>query len=105
VGDAPLTGPAIGVDVGGTKLLAIRLDGQEVVADSLRPSPRNGRELVEAVMAAMLRLTGGTAESVGVGVPGLVNSFDQLIFAPNLPEAAGTSLGAALRAAEPRSRW
>lgn len=108
---APDPGPggsagAVGVDIGGTKLLAIRLEaGGEVIADELAAAPGSGDELVEEVMAAARRLTEGHPSSVGVGVPGLVDKEGRLVFAPNLQGAAGAGLGAALRAAQPGCRF
>lgn len=98
--------PAVGVDIGGTKLLAVRLepDGR-VVTDGLSASPRTGEELVEEVLVAARRLAGGRPGSLGVGVPGLVDATGALVFAPNLSGAAGTALGDALRAAEPDCRF
>ena len=99
-------GPAVGVDIGGTKLLAVRLEPDgAVVTDGLAASPRTGPELVEEVVAAARRLAGGRPASLGVGVPGLVDATGTLVFAPNLPGAAGTGLGAALQAAEPDCRF
>lgn len=103
---ARLPGGAVGVDIGGTKLLAIRLEPEGgVVADELAASPRTGDELVREVLAAARRLTGGHPASVGVGVPGLVDTDDRLVFAPNLQGATGTGLGRALRQAQPDCRF
>ncbi len=97
---------AVGVDIGGTKLLAIRLEADgAVIADELAAAPRSGEELVEEVMAAARRLTEGHPSSVGVGVPGLVDKEGRLVFAPNLQGATGAGLGAALQAAQPGCRF
>jgi glucokinase len=88
---------AVGIDVGGTKLAAVRLGaGGEVAAESQRPSPLTAPDLVAAVRAVVAELGGGSPCAVGVGVPGLVGSDGTLLFAPNLPGAAGAQLGAAL---------
>jgi glucokinase len=86
--------PAIGCDLGGTKILALVVapDGG-VLGRSLHPTPAQGRAALaealvgcvrEAVAAAGLRLedTGG----VGVGAPGPTNpETGVLLEPPNLP--------------------
>ena len=94
--------PSVGVDIGGTKLLAVRLEPDgSVVADHIQASPRSGPELVDEVLATVERLCGGPAGSLGVGVPGLVDDTDVVRFAPNLPGATGSSLGSAFRQSLP----
>jgi glucokinase len=97
------SGPVVGVDVGGTKLLAIRLDaGGAVTADSMLASPKDGPGVVAEVAAAARRLCGDTAVgSVGLGVPGLVDGTGTVRFTPNLPGLAGTGLTDDIRAALP----
>lgn len=98
-------GAAVGVDIGGTKLLAVRLEPDGgVVADRRVDAPRTGDELVADVLASARRLAAGEPASIGVGVPGLVDATGRLVFAPNLSTAAGTDLGDALRAAAPGCR-
>jgi len=80
---------AIGVDIGGTKCLGLVLgeDGS-VLAESRRPTPRTGAELVSSVGALVAELgpaAGPGAPRVGVGAPGLVDTGGALRFAPNLP--------------------
>lgn len=83
-------------------MLAVRLEPDgAVIADEMSASPRTGHELLNQVLDAAYRLTGGAPAPLGVGVPGLVDGADTLVFAPNLQGAAGTGLGAALRAARP----
>jgi glucokinase len=92
------------VDVGGTKMLAVRLDPDgEVTADPVeKTSPRDGRALVEEVMASVQRLAADSATgAVGIGVPGLVDPAGTVRFAPNLPGLAGTALSGALADALP----
>jgi glucokinase len=93
------------VDVGGTKLLAVRLDPDGlVVPDPIQAAPRDGESLVYEIAAAARRLSGGTPDSIGVGVPGLVDADDDIRFAPNLPGVAGTPLGSVLREQMPNTR-
>jgi glucokinase len=94
----------VGVDIGGTKLLALRLapDGSPVGEPFYGPAPRRPDELVEAVLAAARRLSDdGRPTAIGVGVPGLVDGDDRLVFAPNLAGAVGAPIGAALRGGAP----
>jgi len=94
--------PSVGVDIGGTKLLAVRVDVDGTVeTDIAQASPKTGPELIDEVLAASERLCGRRPASLGVGVPGLVDSFDTVRFAPNLQGVNGTSLGDTLREALP----
>jgi glucokinase len=99
-------GPVVGVDVGGTKLLAVRLGpGGEIEAETRRRSPRTGPDLVASVLEVAKELSDGSPGAVGLGVPGLVDTTSTLLFAPNLPGAAGTAIGAALLEREPQCRF
>jgi glucokinase len=83
----------VGVDIGGTKLQAVRLDGDDrIVADPAQASPVDGAGVVAGVVAAAERLAPPTAEAVGVGVPGLVDGSGRVRFAPNLQGLVGTPL-------------
>lgn len=93
---------AVGVDVGGTKCLAVALgpDG-EVVYEARVPTPASGahRDLVEAVAGLVEGVGGGghgPVESVGIGVPGLVDRGGVLRSAPHLDGVADLDLGAEL---------
>lgn len=70
---------AIGVDVGGTKLLAVADDGTEARA----LTPRGGPAIVEAVVAIVESL--GGCDRLGVGIAGLVDRNGVLRVGPNLP--------------------
>lgn len=86
--------PAIGLDLGGTKILAIVVasDGT-VLGRALHPTPREGRAALldaleravrEAASVAGLALT--DTAGVGVGVPGVTDAdAGVLILPPNLP--------------------
>ena len=98
---------AVGVDIGGTKLLAVRLDEDgRVTGGPLHvPAPRSPEELVAAVLGAAQQLSEpGRASSIGVGVPGLVDADDTLVFAPNLQGATGAAIGPALERGAPGAR-
>ena len=93
-------GAAIGVDVGGTKILGVVLDAKGVVRGEARaPTPRQGDELLDAVAAVVADLArGAPAPLVGVGAPGLVDGDGVLQFAPNLPAVVGLPVRAGLEA-------
>jgi glucokinase len=89
---------AIGIDIGGTKLLAVRVDPDgTVVLDPKQASPRTQREMVVEVVEAAGRLCDGLPSALGVGVPGLVDERGGIRFTPNLPGVAGMALGSVLR--------
>ena len=79
---------AVGVDVGGTKILGLLVDGAgEVVAEALEPTPSEGQAVLDAVARVALQLlAGGEGAGVGVGMPGLVDRTGFLRFAANLPQ-------------------
>jgi len=99
----------VGVDVGGTKCLAVVLDAGRITAEAKVPTPRRSGPLLDAIAALVLQVSGavppGTASggataaaAVGVGAPGLVDVDGVLRFAPNLPGIVGLGLKAELEA-------
>lgn len=83
---------SIGLDVGGTKCLGVALCGGDVIAEELRSTPRGPGSLGELVevlgeLIEVLDPT-GSAEAVGVGVPGLVTRSGVLRAAANLDGVA-----------------
>jgi len=107
-----------GIDVGGTKVLGVALDGADRVLAEVRMSAPtvHGRERGEAGSAGLVEVLASvvgllrdelaagpagapaTPVSVGVGVPGLVDDHGVLCFAPNLPVGTGVDVGARLAA-------
>jgi glucokinase len=87
-------GVTIGVDVGGTKILAVAVDARgEVRAELRAPTPADGEALLGSVADVVTRLRpAGTTVSVGVGAPGLVDRDGVLRFAPNLPAIVGLAI-------------
>ncbi|MEM8765823.1 MAG: ROK family protein [Pseudomonadota bacterium] len=67
-----MTGPArIGVDLGGTKIEGIRLEGSRVVKRLRRPTPRDDYGgTLDAIEALVQALEGGEKPAVGIGTPG-----------------------------------
>src|SRR5215831_8344239 len=85
-----------GIDLGGTKILAVVVDGEHtVLADAKRPTPQDGGpEAVAAVIVETLFEATTSAEvdekdlaGVGVGSPGAVGEeAGTVAHARNLPE-------------------
>ncbi len=99
-------GPVIGVDVGGTKLLPLRLEPDgSIVAGAARPSPRAGADLVSEIVASVEALTvapgAGAPAALGVGVPALVDAGGVVRFSAHLGGVVGTALRDELEAALP----
>ena len=89
----------IGVDLGGTKCLAVALAGDEVVAEAQVPTPK-GEDALLATMADLVASLAAEAEvpvaGLGVGVPGLVDRQGLLHLAPNLPGVEGLAVRSGL---------
>lgn len=81
---------AIGIDVGGTKCLAVRIDGAgRAVEEHVVASPVGGG-IVPFLVDIVGRFPGVT--SVGVGMPGIVSRDGVVAFAPHLPEVRDMAL-------------
>jgi glucokinase len=103
----------VGLDVGGTKVLGVAVDEEgSVLAEQRRPTAADGPGLLDELAALYLELSESAlavsgrsgsgphddgAAPLGVGVPGLVDANGTLVFAANLPGAAGTDFRAGLR--------
>lgn len=103
---------AIGVDIGGTKVLGVALSGAgRVQGERAAPTPggpepgaqgRGGPAVADAVaeVVAALRLDAGAPPGgtpvVGVGVPGMVDRRGVLRYGPNLQQATGADFAALL---------
>jgi glucokinase len=106
---------AVGVDVGGTKILAVALaaDGQ-VVDTQLAVTPHEfqdppgeaAADVVLDTIEVLARRNHWQHQDVvvGVGLPGMMSRMGTLVFAPNLPSASGADLAAALRRRSPQLR-
>jgi len=80
---------AIGVDVGGTKCLAVALNDEGSILDSLTLPTAEGVGVVEEVAdlcTALALRVGQAATSLGVGMPGTVSRDGVVYLAPHLPE-------------------
>ena len=80
---------AIGIDVGGTKCLAVALANDGSILDSLTLPTATGVGIVEEVAdlcTALASRVGKAATSLGVGMPGTVSHDGVVYLAPHLPE-------------------
>ena len=99
---------AIGVDVGGTKVLAVALgDDGEVIDVERLDTPRGDETIagdatagvVASVIATLVARNDWSLDDVvvGVGLPGMMTREGILAFAPNLPSASGADLASGVR--------
>lgn len=102
--DAPSAGPVVGVDIGGTKILAL-VDGEPGVVHRVA-TPSRPADLLEAVRSVVDAAAGGVAPvAVGAGFPGLVDGSGTVRFSAHLPGLVGTRLAAELAAAYGEEVW
>lgn len=99
----------IGIDLGGTKVLGVVVDGGQVVARAKQKTPTTGGPdgVVDTIASVVEELGGPGGGSLGVGAPGVVNAETGVVSrAPNLPgwdkpfalaEALGDALGTVVR--------
>jgi glucokinase len=98
---------AIGIDVGGTKALALivardgRVLGEVQSATPHDPAAGAGAATAEVLTAQVRELADGHGlriddVPIGIGLPGLMRRDGRLAFAPNLQSASGADLGALL---------
>ncbi|GIE87094.1 ROK family protein [Actinoplanes regularis] len=96
-----MSATTVGVDVGGTKTLAVRLDaGGRVLARVRRPTRAStGEELLAGLADIIGAVADGTVTAIGVGLPGLVHTATgTLTYAPTFPFGPA-EVGASLRTA------
>jgi glucokinase len=77
---------AIGVDIGGTKILGVVVgDDRSIVDERRRPTPAGGVAILDAITEVVHELTPADDDvTVGVGIAGLVERRGVLLAAPNL---------------------
>lgn len=89
----------VGVDLGGTKCLAVAIVEGTVVEERRVPTPAGGPALIEVLAELATDMAdGGPIHGLGVGVPGLVDRSGVLRFAPNLPGVVELPVAAELGA-------
>ena len=81
-------GETIGVDLGGTNIVAARVDkAGRIVSRAQRPTamPRSAEEIAADIVGCIREVAQGTPESVGIGTPGTVDRHTGVVgFANNL---------------------
>lgn len=97
-----MTTASVGVDVGGTKILAVLLDeADRVLAEARHDTPLSddapGVAVVDAVAVVLDELAQTSQTDLDslplcVGVPGMLSFAGTLVFAPNLQSASGAPL-------------
>ncbi|MEY3748971.1 MAG: glucokinase [Actinomycetota bacterium] len=84
-----------GIDVGGTKCLAVLLDDDDNVIASERVPTPHASKLADTLSDLLASL--GDFDTVGVGVPGLITPQGVIRSSPNLSSAVELPLGDQLR--------
>ncbi|HLC16657.1 MAG TPA: ROK family protein [Thermodesulfovibrionia bacterium] len=97
---------SVGIDLGGTKLLACLIDENWQVKEEVKKKTRPERgpqavvERIVEVVDALIEKSGQTKDSlkaIGIGVPGTVDSVSgTVIYAPNMPGWSQIPIGAML---------
>jgi glucokinase len=80
----------VGIDLGGTKLLAVRLEDGEIVEERRSSNPGVAEQLAAAVIEAVGEVMTPDVAAIGVGVAGLVQ-WPEGVFVWG-PHVAGTSV-------------
>jgi len=103
-----VTGLTVGVDVGGSKVLAVLADAEGAVhAEARHATPPHedapGVVVADTVAGAiddLAREAGRALDGlpVGVGLPGMLDRDGVLAVSPNLPSASGADMAAVLAA-------
>jgi len=84
----------VGIDLGGTKIQGVVLDGSEVVADAKLATPTTGgADVARAVADCVRTMAPDDIEGVGLGVPGVIDrDAGTVVRAPNLAIDASVPL-------------
>src|SRR5688500_10797016 len=89
----------VGIDLGGTKIEGIALDGSREVARLRVDTPRGDyAATLDAVAGVITAVEQGSRATVGVGIPGAVSPATGLVKNANSTWLIGHSLGADLEA-------
>jgi glucokinase len=84
--DASPDREAVGLDIGGTKVLGVVLHGDgTIVRETRKPSPVREFEALVASCAEIVAELARPGSPVGIGAAGLVDRKGRLTYAPNIP--------------------
>jgi glucokinase len=76
--------PTIGIDMGGTKLLVVRVEDREIVARDVFSTPSS--EMLSSALAAVGELWSDDVVGIGAGIAGLVRYPDGVfVWGPHVP--------------------
>jgi glucokinase len=72
----------VGVDVGGTKISAGLVKNNQLTKQASIPTPKNAteKEVVAAIIRSIQQVSEGEISAIGVGVPGLVNVKQGVVY-------------------------
>ena len=84
----------VGVDLGGTKIQVVAVDGSDVVADAKLPTPSAGGEAVARAVADAIAAMGvDGVRAIGIGAPGVIDrAAGTVLRAPNLNISSSVAL-------------
>jgi glucokinase len=89
---------AIGVDIGGTKITAGRIDGAgRILTQRILPTPADIAETFAAIDATIAALDAADVRAIGVGVPGRVDAKTGDVLSGGYVNLASEPLSARLR--------
>jgi len=90
----------IGIDIGGTKMIGVLLDGEKVITDCLLATPKDNTNhffiMLKALVEPLLeraRKDGAMVFGVGISVAGVLDyTIGKMVFCPNIPILNGLKI-------------
>lgn len=89
---APRSGPAIGVDIGGTNIRAARVDESGGLSDRHRVRTDSGHDAASLVVGLCHELMDDDIEAIGIGVPGRLDRTRTTVLTSGYVELSGIPL-------------
>ena len=90
---------AIGIDIGGTKTRAARIDsGGRMFAHQSRPTSPNAPDALAGLLSSLDALKDASSSCVGIGVPGRVDAVSGRIMSGGFVDLSGLGLAAQVTA-------
>ncbi|MBI5147868.1 MAG: ROK family protein [Parcubacteria group bacterium] len=89
---------SVGIDIGGTKILAVLFDGRKAVRKKIVLTPKNRKKFVSALLGVADGIISGVPRTaiagIGAGAAGISDPKKQkIILSPNIPVIAGLKIG------------
>ena len=91
----------VGVDVGGTKISVGLVKNEKLIKQATVPTPQNAseNEVVSVIIRAIQQLNDDSLSAIGIGVPGLVNVKNGIVYdVQNIPSFTNVKLRELLEA-------